>query len=628
MKFYFWLLILIAFNSCTMKEKETATGINKFFDNYYEERLSYYPLEATQIADPRFNDTLALDISDSYRAKLKSFYQRHADELKKYDRSKLDEQQQVSYDVFEREMKMQLEGLTYKDNLMPVNQFWSMHLTFPQLGSGSGIQPFKTVKDYEDFLKRADDFSIYIDTAISNMRRGMAEKIVPPVVLMEKVLPQLSQIIIGTPEEAVVPAPGNYPAEKSEEEKLRLQQSTTVPVNEVTVPVSRTVFYGPVNNFPVSFSAEDKLRLKDAYSKSISEVIIPAYKKLYIFIKDEYIKSCRQSSGISDIPGGKELYNYLIRFWTTTDKTPDEIFNTGQEEVKRLREAMEQIKISTGFKGTLKEFFTYLHTDKKFMPFKTADEVINAYRNIETRMQPKLKELFNLVPKAKFEVRQTEKFREASASAEYNQSAPDGSRPGIFYVPVPDPGKFNVVGMEDLFLHEAIPGHHYQISLQQENDSLPKFRRFGWYGAYGEGWALYTESLGSELGLYTDPYQAFGRLSEEMHRAIRLVVDVGMHAKGWTREEAIKFSLENEAQSEADIIAEIERYMAIPAQALAYKTGQLKILELRHRAEEKLGDKFSIKAFHDEILKYGCLPLEVLERKVGEFISRESANRN
>ena len=249
--------------------------------------------------------------------------------------------------------------------------------------------------------------------------------------------------------------------------------------------------------------------------------------------------------------------------------------------------------------------------------------MIAAYRAIEGRMQPQLKKLFNLVPKARFEVRQTEKFREASASAEYNQSAPDGSRPGIFFVPVPDPTKVNVVGMEDLFLHEAIPGHHYQTSIQQENEALPKFRRFGWYGAYGEGWALYTESLGKELGLYTDPYQYFGCLSEEMHRALRLVVDVGMHWKGMTREEAIQISLENEAESEADITTEIERYMAIPGQALGYKIGQMKIREVRARAEKQLGSKFNIAAFHDAVLIDGCLPLDVFEQKMNSWIQAE-----
>ena len=547
--------------------------INQILDEYYEERLQYFPLEATQIADPRYNDKLPADISDSYREKLKSFFNKYLDAIASVDTSGINEQEKISYDVFKREMEIQLKGFEFKDNLMPVNQFWSMHLSFPVLGSGSGNQPFKTAKDYDDFIKRIDDYVAYNDTAIANMRRGLKEGITPPAILMEKVLPQLEGIFRND--------------------------------------VKENVFYGPIKNFPAEFSDNEKSDFTTKYSEAIKNKIIPTYKKLYDFIKQEYIPGCRKSAGISEIPNGREYYNHLIKVWTTTDLSADEIFEIGQKEVARIRAEMESVMRETNFKGDLKEFFHFIHNDKQFMPFKHDSDVIEAYRGIEARMQPQLKQLFNMVPKSKFEVRQTEAFREVSASAEYNQAAPDGSRPGIFYVPVLDPAKFNVVGMEDLFLHEAIPGHHYQISIQQENDSLPKFRRFGWFGAYGEGWALYTESLGKELGLYKDPYQYFGSLSEEMHRAIRLVVDVGMHTKGWTREQAIKFSLENDAESESDITAEIERYMAIPGQALAYKIGQLKILEIRKQAKEKLGDKFSIKEFHDEVLRDGCLPLDV-----------------
>jgi uncharacterized protein (DUF885 family) len=333
--------------------------------------------------------------------------------------------------------------------------------------------------------------------------------------------------------------------------------------------------------------------------------------------------ACRSTAGIGDIPQGKEYYSYLIRYWTTTNMTADEVFNLGQREVKRLRTEMEKLKDLTGFKGDLKVFFSHLHKDKQYFPFTTAADVIDSFENIHATMQPRLSKLFDMVPETKFEIRQTEKFREASASAEYNQGTPDGTRPGIFYVPVPDAKKFNTFAMEDLFLHEAIPGHHYQISLQQENDSLPEFRRFTWYGAYGEGWALYAESLGKELGLYTDPIQYFGALSEEMHRAIRLVVDAGMHTKGWTREQAIQYSLENEGESEEAITSEIERYMAIPAQALSYKIGQMKITALREKAKKELGAKFSIAQFHNAVLESGCLPLAVLERKIDKWIKSQ-----
>jgi uncharacterized protein (DUF885 family) len=592
-------LILLTFAvtlvSCLQPQSETGNGttsksMNEIFASYYEERLQLFPLEATAIADNRYDDRLPCDISDAYHEKLKLFYKKYLDKISGLKREELKGEDALSYDVFKREMEMQLVGLNFKDNLIPFNQFWGMHLTFGQLGSGEGIQPFKTVKDYDNFLGRVHGFSIWCDTAVANMRRGMEQKIVLPKILVERILPQLNAMLV--------------------------------------TDVTESVFYGPIKKLPDSFSADDKQRLTDAYKKAIEEEVIPSYKRLNDFMKDEYLAAGRSTAGISDIPEGKEMYAYLAKFWTTTNMTPDEIFETGQKEVARLRAEMERVMKETGYNGDLKSFFKYLHTDKKFNPYKQPAEVINAFRNIETRMQPKLKELFNMVPKAKFEVRQTEKFREASASAEYNQAAPDGSRPGIFYVPVPDAAKFNNVGMESLFLHEAIPGHHYQISIQQENEQLPKFRRFGWYGAYGEGWALYSESLGKELGLYTDPYQYFGSLNEEMHRAIRLVVDVGMHMKGWTREQAIQFSMENDAETEADIIAEIERYMAIPGQALAYKIGQLKIIEIRKRAEKELGEKFSIRKFHDEVLISGCLPMEVFESKMNAWIKSQQGARS
>lgn len=587
-KLLFVFPILLLMNACQQhpaSTAETSKSLNKLFNDYYEERLSYFPFEATAIGDNRFNDQFPVDISDSYRAKLKVFYQKYEDAVSKFDRAQLTDQDALSYDVFKREMNMQIEGLSFKDNLMPINQFWSMNLTFAVYGSGGGNQPFKTVKDYDDFLKRISCFVSYEDTCIANMKRGMAEGITPPKVLMEKVLPQLQNIF-------------------SKED-------------------TANVFYGPVKNFPKEFSAADKSRLTTAYSKAIKEEINPTYQKLYNFIKEDYIAKCKDVAGISNIPDGKKYYAYEARLWTTTELTPDQIFAIGEKEVARIKSEMEKIKDEVGFKGDMKSFINFLHTDKQFMPFQKDSDVLAAYRNVETRMQPQLKKLFNLVPKAKFEVRQTEAFRAASSSAEYNQSAPDGSRPGIFYVPILDAKKYNTFGMEDLFLHEAIPGHHYQTSIQQENDSLPKFRRFGWYGAYGEGWALYTESLGKELGLYKDPYQYFASLSEEMHRAIRLVVDVGMHTKGWTREQAINYSVDIDAESLGDITTEIERYMAIPGQALAYKIGQMKIIEIRQRAEKTLGDKFNIQHFHDEVLKDGCLPLDVFEKKMDKWIASQ-----
>ncbi|HLK28302.1 MAG TPA: DUF885 domain-containing protein, partial [Puia sp.] len=343
------------------------------------------------------------------------------------------------------------------------------------------------------------------------------------------------------------------------------------------------------------------------------------------FLKNEYLPKSRATSGINAIPNGDAYYNFLIRDQTTTDKSSEEIYQTGLNEVARIRKIMDSVKNAVGFKGDLAAFFEYMKTDKKFTPYKTPKEVLDAFEAIHQRMEPNLKKMFTHVPKTRFEIRQTEAFRAASASAEYFQGSADGTRPGIFYVPILDATKFNTTsGMESLFLHEAIPGHHYQVSLQQEDTLLPKFRRFGGNNAYMEGWALYCESLGKELGLYTDPYQYMGALGDEIHRAIRLVVDVAIHTKNMTREQAIKYMMDNEPISEQGATAEIERYMAIPGQALGYKIGALKIRELRTKYEELLGSKFSLSDFHDEILKDGAMPLQVLERKMDAWAEAKS----
>lgn len=575
-------LVLIG---CATREMSTVTPhdlFDKFTDRYYEDYLRFNPLEATQIADNRYNDKLPNDITESHRSKLRDFYQRYLDSLQYFDRSLLGEQQQISYDILKHEASLRLDLLHFPDHLMPVQQFWGLALTMPQIGSGQSFQPFRTVKDYDDFLKRIDAFEVWMDTAIVNMRKGLAQGYTYPAILMQRVLPQAKDMMV--------------------------------------TDVTKSIFYQPVTNLPDSISSGEKNRLTIAYGEAIKNKLAPAYTRLHDFLRDEYIPATRTSAGISAVPEGKEYYQKMIRLYTTTDLSPDSIFELGQSEVARIRREMERVKEQMNFKGNLKSFFAFVNDDKQFKPFKTDAEVIDAFEAIDRKIQPKLETLFNMKPKTAFEIRQTEEFREMSASAEYNQGAPDGSRPGIFYVPIIDPKDFNVAGMETLFLHEAIPGHHYQISLQSENQQLPRFRRTLYYSAFGEGWALYAESLGRELGLYTDPIQYFGHLGDEMHRAIRLVVDVGLHMKGWTREQAIQYMRDNEPISEQGAVAEIERYMAIPGQALSYKIGQLKIRALRQRAEETLGAKFRIGLFHDEVLKYGNLPLDILETRVYEWM--------
>jgi uncharacterized protein (DUF885 family) len=581
-----FVFISMALLSCNQPAKQAnpvdSVQFNQFLDNYYEGNLKLSPLEATLNGDNRYNDQLTIDISEAERAKQLAFFQLTLDSLKRYDDSKLNDNDKLSYDVLKRDLELSIEGFSFHDNYMPVNQFSALPLLIGQLASGQSAQPFKTVQDYDNWLKRVAIYANWLDSAIVYSRKGIEANMVLPKSLVVKIIPQMESMIVADP--------------------------------------TKSLFYAPIDLMPASFSDSDKVRLKNAYVVAIAEKVTPAYKRINDFLKQEYLPKARATSGLSGIPDGVDYYKYLVRLSTTTSKTPGEIYNTGLNEVKRIRSEMEKIKSQVGFIGDLAAFLEYLRTDKRFMPYKTPPDVLNAFYRIYKTMQPNLRKMFTDTPKTKFEIRQTEAFRSASASAEYNQGTPDGSRPGIFYVPILDAATFNVTsGMESLFLHEAIPGHHYQISLQQENTQLPKFRRFGGNNAYVEGWALYCESLGKELGLYTDPYQYMGALGDEIHRAIRLVVDVAIHTKNMTREEAIKYMMENEAISEQGATAEIERYMAIPAQALGYKIGALKIRELRTKYEKELGSKFDLADFHTQVLKDGSLPLDVLESKLDKW---------
>jgi uncharacterized protein (DUF885 family) len=595
------LFLVIAgslFISCNQYSEHTTKERNKelptLFENYYNGRMALYPIESTINGEIAYNDQLPAEFTDSYRAKIKDFFSSNLEAIKKFNREDLNEVDQTSYDIFKREMEMVLEGLNHQyafissydiNGHVPFTQYWALPIVLGQLGSGSLAQPFKTVADYDTWLKRAAAFSAWTDSAIVYFKKGMTENYVLPQKIVIKMIPQMQDMVIAD--------------------------------------ATKSLFYHPIDSLPASFSDTDKKRLTDAYTSLIKDVLSPSYQKLAEFLKNEYLPKARTTTGISEVPGGKDLYNYLVKYWTTTTTSPDEIYQTGLSEVRRIRKSMDSTRIAVGFKGDLPAFFEYMKTDKQFMPYKTPADVLTAFNGILSKIEPHLKGMFGRSPRMKFEIRQTEAFRAASASAEYTQGAADGSRPGVFYVPILDATKFNTTsGMESLFLHEAIPGHHYQVALTIEDTSLPKFRRYLWYGAYGEGWALYCESLGKELGLYTDPYQYMGALGDEIHRAIRLVVDVGMHSKNMTREEAIKYMMENEAISEQGATAEIERYMVIPGQALSYKIGALKIQELRNKYSKQLGDKFNLAAFHDEFLHYGCMPLELVEKSMDVWANR------
>ena len=559
--------------------------LNTLFEAYFEETLRLNPVLATSIGDPRYNDRFEVSISPEWRARAERLDRDYLERVKAIDPKLLSGQDLLSYEIFRAGRELDLEGYRYPSHLIPLNQFYSTPNFFAQLGSGGGLQPFETVKDYDDFLKRLDGFVAWTDQAIVNMREGIAKGYTLPRVLGERVLPQLQAHVVAKPEDSL--------------------------------------YFGPVRDMPADFSAADRERLTAAYRAAIETKVVPSYRRLHDFMRDEYLPKSRTSVGLDALPDGKAWYEYNVRDVTTTDYTPAQIHEIGLSEVARIRGEMKGVMEKVGFKGTLDEFFVFLNTDPQFV-HPSREALVQGYVDIKNRVNPELPRLFETLPKADYEVRAVEPFREKSAAGgSYQAASEDGSRPGIFYANAYDLKARPKWAMEALSLHEGNPGHHFQITLQREQKDLPKFRRFGGYTAYSEGWGLYAESLGPELGLYVDPYQYFGMLEGELFRAIRLVVDTGLHSKGWTREQVLDYIEENSATSEARRVSETERYIAIPGQALAYKIGQLKILELRSRAQRELGDRFDLRKFHTVILADGPLPLDVLEARVDRWIASQ-----
>lgn len=596
-RFSVFLLLMVLLPAACKKQdqplvKETPSNIDTIAAHYYEQYLKLYPLEATRQGDNRYNDQLPVNIREEFISGEISFYRDVLQQMKKVNYKSLDNQKKTIYDVLDFTLKDKIERYAYHPEYIPFTQFEGLPLDFPVLGSGQGAQPFKTYQDYKNWLSRMEKFPEWMEAAQANFRKGMSAGFVLPKVLVEKMIPQMNATEI------------------------------------TTANMSENIFYTPVKNFPKGITASQQSELEKAYREIISAKIIPAYKSMGAFLQTEYLPKARESHGLSGVPNGQNIYQYYVKSWTTTPLTVAEIHDMGEREVALLRYEMDKVKKQLGFEGSLEQFLNELKKEPRAMPYKSPQQIISGFNGIYQKIQPGLKTMFTVVPKTKFEIRQTEKFREATASAEYIQGAADGSRPGIFYIPIPDASKFNITsGMESLFLHEAIPGHHYQISLQQENLSLPKFLRFGWFGAYGEGWAHYTETLGFELGLYTDPYQKMGYLSDQMLRAVRLVIDTGLHTGTMNREQAIRYFLNNVAYDEQSATAEVERYMAMPGQALSYKVGALKIKELREKYTRELGKKFDLASFHDEVLSSGCLPISVLERKMGLWAAEQKKKK-
>jgi uncharacterized protein (DUF885 family) len=594
------LISILALSGCVEKNSKTETSgksIDSLFKEYYDFKKHINPIEATKAGENKYHDQVANYISKPYQHELISSYRKFLDELAGYDSTRVTPSQWLSIGVMEWDCKIKLEGLTNplvtiaspmydmpNFELMPLIQIQSLHLYFSQLASGKSLQPFRTVDDYDTWLTRVDAFLPFIDTAIVRMQQGIDQGIVLPKVLIKKMIPQVDGF--------------------------------------AKAPVEQHLFYAPISLMPENFSVDEKARLKNAYAEMVRRKVAPKYRELQDFLIQTYLPAGRETAGISALPNGAETFQYLIKYFTTTNMTADEIHSLGKSEVARIRGEMEKVKAQIGFKGDLRAFFEHVRSNKKLIPFTQPEQVLANFNIIHNRIDSKVNELFDLKPKGGFEVRRTEAFREGSASAEFLPGNKDGTRPGVFYVPIPNVRNYNTFADEALFLHEAIPGHYYQLTLQQENNELPEFLHPESISVFVEGWALYAESLGKELGMYEDPYQYFGMLSMEMHRAIRLVLETGLHAQGWTREQAIQYSLENEAESEDKIIVEVERYMATPGAALCYKVGQIKIRELRTRAEKALGDKFNIREFHNQVLNSGSLPLVLLEKKINGWIKK------
>ncbi|HEX2208246.1 MAG TPA: DUF885 family protein [Longimicrobium sp.] len=571
----------------------SATDANQQLDAlaeaYWDAGIELSPVGATSTGDNRFNHIYTVWFAPDIRARARALNQEYARRLQAIDRSALDQEHQLTYEIFRRDLEESLEGERFPGHLVPLNQFFNFTASFAQMGAGTGIHPFRTVDDYEDWLGRVRGFEQAIDITIANMREGMETGIVQPRVLMERVLPQLSAHVVDDP--------------------------------------TQSLFWGPITNMPESFSAADRERLTAEYRAAIMERVVPSYRKLHDFVRDEYMPRTRTTVGLSALPDGRAWYEFQVKTTTTTDLTPEQIHEIGLAEVARIHREMEGVMRQVGWTGDLQSFMRHVQTDPRFR-YNTREEMLADYRAAQARIDATTDRLFDVKPKANYEIRPVEPFRERSFSGgSYTPAALDGSRPGVFHLNTYDPTSRPRYGMESLLIHEGSPGHHFQISIARELEHLPRLRRFGGYTAYSEGWGLYAETLGRELGLYADPYQYYGYLASELWRSIRLVLDTGIHAKGWTLEQAMEYARRNSPNSETTIQAEVERFAAIPGQALAYKVGEMKITELRRRAEAALGSRFDIKAFHRAVLEDGALPLDVLDDKIDRWIAAQQASR-
>ncbi|MGP1354132.1 MAG: DUF885 domain-containing protein [Parasphingopyxis sp.] len=557
-----------------------------------EDNLRRNPIMALFRGDMRYADRIGDFITDEYFDGERAAAQANLAALEEIDRSALSPTNQIAYDIFRLDQEENLRDLTPElmavTVVRPVNHFSGFHTFYPTFASGQGAAPFNTVEDYENNLSRHRDFITISDRSIGRFREGMESGVFESQLTIGRVVEQLD--------------------------------------TQLAEDIEDSPYYRPVLNFPDDISAEDQARLTAAYRES-TQAIFDAYTRMRDFLRDEYLPVAREGVGLTHMQGGDMLYAQMVRDTTTLDLTPDYIHDLGLAEVARITRGFEQIRDEVGFEGTLQEFFEHIRTDPQFKP-ESREWLGEEYYRIGERVDQRISELFSTIPTSPLEIRAVEPFREATAAGgSYQSGTPDGSRPGVFYYNAYNLDERLTPGMETLYLHEGAPGHHFQISLAQENADLPNFMRFGGNTAFVEGWALYSETLGPELGLFTDPYQRFGHLNDEMLRAMRLVVDTGLHSKGWTREQAIEYMLANSGMTNVEATSEVERYIAIPSQALAYKVGSLTIQALRAQAEEALGENFDIRGFHEQVLNTGALPMAVLEDKIYDWIEANGGAR-
>ncbi|RYG12795.1 MAG: DUF885 domain-containing protein [Burkholderiales bacterium] len=579
--FRYLLLAVVALAAVAPVRAQTSTqnpALHKLFADEWERSLRESPENASYNGDARYNDRWT-DFSPAAIARREAADRAALEALHAIDRKALSAADQLDYDTFEWNLQRGIERQKYREYQQPIS-----HQGGPQTADGiAEVLPFATVKDYQDWLRRLQALPAAIGQITALMQEGVDAGNLPPRVLMQRVPAQIAGQVVDDP--------------------------------------TRSAFYKPFFKFPDSIPQAERDRLQAEAKRVISTDVVPAYRKFQSYFNDQYLPKTRESIAAVDLPDGKAYYDFLARYYTTTDLTADQIHAIGLKEVARIRGEMEKVKAQAGFKGTLSEFFTYLRTDPRFF-HKTPDELLTAYRALSKRIDPELVKVFKTIPRLPYGVRAIpDNIAPDTTTAYYQPGAPDGTRPGYYYVNLYKPEVRPTWEMMPLSLHEAVPGHHFQFARGMELPDAPMFRRTAYFVAYGEGWGLYAEQLGFEMGLYDDPYDHFGQLVYEMWRAVRLVVDTGMHAKGWSRERAIAYFKDNAAKTDQDIVNEIDRYIGTPGQALAYKIGQLKISGLRAKAQRELGPKFDLRAYNDAVLETGSVPLEALERHIDAWIA-------